>query len=230
MILEVYKITNNKNRKIYIGITNQGATTNRWYKHCSDANCGSDFPIHNAIRKYGRDNFQIEVIETVDDVEVLKEREIYWIKFYDSYNRKIGYNLTFGGDGTFGRFHSEETKDKIRQKHLGRKSSLETRNKQSISHKNRKYDHEEMSARAKQGNKKRWSNLNNRINQSVNNINNKVILQFDREMVFIKEYRSASEAARNIGKTHGNITSCALGKLKTAYGFIWKYKDNNLIL
>jgi group I intron endonuclease len=241
MILEVYKIINNKNGKIYVGITNQGVAV-RWCKHCSDANRNSTFSLHNAIRKYGKDNFKVEVIETVNceydwneeeyihDYDYLKEREIYWIKFYNSYNRKIGYNLTLGGDGTFGRFHSEETKDKIRQKHLGRKLPEELKDRLSEIHKNRSYDHDEMSKRAKKGNKKRWSNLDNRINFSINNANNKIILQYDLEMNFINEYRSASEAARKIGKTHGNISNCAKGKLKTAYGFIWKYKDINLIL
>lgn len=228
MILEVYKITNNKNGKIYVGITNQGATTNRWYKHCSDANCGSDFPIHNAIRKYGKDNFQIEVIEIIEneDFDYLKEREKYWIKELDSYNKRIGYNLTLGGDGTFGRFHSKETKDKIRQKAIGRKVSDISKKHMSDSHKKREYDHDEMSKRAKKGNKKRWSNLDNRINFSINNANNKLILQYDLKMNFINEYRSASEAARKMNKTHGNISNCAKGKLKTAYGYIWKYKEN----
>jgi len=127
-LLEVYKITNKGNDKIYVGITNQG-TSMRWCKHCSDANAGSAFALHNAIRKYGKDNFQIEVIETVEDVEVLKEREIYWIGFYRSYDRSKGYNLTLGGDGTFGRYHSKETKNKIRQKAIGRKHSKESKEK-----------------------------------------------------------------------------------------------------
>lgn len=74
--LEVYKLTNKENGKIYIGITNQGVTI-RWYKHCSDAIYGnSNFPIHNAIRKYGKDNFQVEVIEEIEneDYDYLKER------------------------------------------------------------------------------------------------------------------------------------------------------------
>jgi hypothetical protein len=52
--LEVYKITNKENGKIYIGITSQGVNQ-RWCKHCSDSTTGSTFPIHNAIRKYGKD-------------------------------------------------------------------------------------------------------------------------------------------------------------------------------
>lgn len=128
-MLEVYKIRNKKNGKIYIGITNQGVAT-RWHKHCSDAIYGnSDFPIHNAIRKHGKEEFQVEVIEVVeeDDYDQLKEREKYWIKEYNSYDRKYGYNLTLGGDGTFGRFHSEESKEKMRQKALGRKYSEEVK-------------------------------------------------------------------------------------------------------
>lgn len=50
-------------------------------------------------------------------------------------NREKGYNLTKGGDGTFGRMHSEETKEKIRQKALGRKASEETKKKMSESRK-----------------------------------------------------------------------------------------------
>jgi len=134
--MEVYRITNKINGKIYIGITNQGVAT-RWYKHVSDANSDSTFPIHNAIRKYGKENFQVETIYLLSedcDYEDLKNYERFWIAHYDSYNREIGYNLTLGGDGTFGRFHSEETKEKIRQKAIGRLRSKESieRQKQTI--------------------------------------------------------------------------------------------------
>lgn len=226
MKLEVYKITNLINGKIYIGITNQGSKV-RWCKHCSDSRQGSDFPIHNAIRKYGEDNFQIEVIEVIEneDYDYLKAREVYWVKVYDSYNREKGYNLTLGGDGTFGRFHSAETKEKIRQSKIGRKHSKESRHNMSESHKRLEYNHDEMSSRCKKGNGIRWSNLDNRKNASLNNKNNKAILQIDLEMNIIAEFRSSSEAARCIGKTHQNICKCALGKLPTAYGFIWRYKN-----
>lgn len=226
MELEVYKITNKVNGKIYIGITNQGVAT-RWYKHTSDSRGNSTFPLHNAIRKYGTDNFQIDVIEVVDDVEVLKERECYWIKEFNSYDRSKGYNLTLGGDGTFGRFHSQETKNKIRQKALGRVRSTQSKENQSKSIKEHNiFNHNEMSERAKKGNTIRWSNPESRKNASLSNVNNKIILQFDKEMNFITEHRSASEAARLINKTHQNICNCAKGKLKTAYGFIWKYKED----
>lgn len=222
--LEVYKITNKQNGKIYIGITNQGANTNRWYKHCSDANVGSTFPLHNAIRKYGKENFQIEVIEIIEneDFDYLKEREIYWIKELDSYNRKIGYNLTLGGDGTFGRFHSEETKDKIRQKALNRHPSDITRKNMSDAQKKVKRDYSKL---ANISNTKRWADPNNKIKASLNSKNRRDLVQYDSNMIFVKEFSSAVEAGKSIKKAPQNISRCAAGNLKTAYGFIWKYKE-----
>lgn len=127
---EVYKITNTITNKIYIGITNQGSGT-RYRKHWYDARTGDPCPIHRSMAKYGEENFKLEIIDFADTYEELKEKEKYWIKYYDSNNREKGYNLTEGGDGTFGRFHSEETKEKIRQKAIGRKASEETKKKMS---------------------------------------------------------------------------------------------------
>ena len=117
---EVYKIANNVNGKVYIGITSQGADV-RFGHHLYEARSGSTFPIHNAIRKYGVDNFTVETIAECESYEQLKELEKKFIKEYQSKLREFGYNLTDGGDGTFGRFHSEETKDKIRKKAQDRK-------------------------------------------------------------------------------------------------------------
>lgn len=209
MKLEVYKITNKRNGKIYIGITNQGVAV-RWCKHCSDARHNSEFPIHNAIRKHGEESFQIELIEEVDDVEVLKERETYWIKYHNSYNRDKGYNLTLGGDGTFGRFHSEETRDKIRQKALNRYPSKETRKQMSLGHQRHVYSEDELKIRSSNGIKTR-----------------RPVLQYLPDMTFVKEHISISQAASEVGTDRRNISSCLNSKNPNhihSAGFIWKYK------
>lgn len=54
-------------------------------------------PLYDAMRKYGVENFKIELVEEVP-IENLSEQERYWIQFYDSYG-KNGYNATLGGDG-----------------------------------------------------------------------------------------------------------------------------------
>jgi hypothetical protein len=131
-IFEVYKVTNKLNSKVYVGITNQGFKQ-RWYKHCSDSIRGSEFPLHNAIRKYGVDNFSIEVLEICNTSEELKSREQYWISILNSkVISNLGYNVTDGGDGTFGVKHSDETKEKIRQKAFEREISDITRYNMSM--------------------------------------------------------------------------------------------------
>lgn len=96
----IYKITNLVNQKCYIGQTIK-TVEKRWLVHQSDARRKNrysyNYPLYRAIRKYGIDNFSIETIEECDE-SILDEREIYWIKVYDSAS-KNGYNQTLGGGG-----------------------------------------------------------------------------------------------------------------------------------
>lgn len=93
----IYKITNLINNKVYIGQTVR-PLQRRWNQHIIDAQNHKNEKnhFHSAIRKYGKQNFKAEVIETCLE-EQLNEKEKYWINFYDSYNN--GYNSTLGGDG-----------------------------------------------------------------------------------------------------------------------------------
>ena len=52
------------------------------------------------------------------------------------------------------------------------------------------------------------------------------VLQFTKDGKFVNEYKSISEAARCTGINQGNIVSCLKGRLLTAGGFVWKYKNN----
>ena len=123
---EVYKITNKVTNKIYIGITNQGSGA-RYRHHWYEARTGEPAPIHKSMAKYGEDNFTLEVIDFAENAEELKEKEKYYIKFFNSKDRKIGYNLTDGGDGSLGRIPSEETREKIRKAHIGMKVPYKSR-------------------------------------------------------------------------------------------------------
>lgn len=89
----IYKITNIINNKVYIGQT-VNTIKQRWNKHCHSNGCRS---LYNAILKYGKENFNIEIIETLP-IEELDEREIYWINYYKSNNKKFGYNILLGGN------------------------------------------------------------------------------------------------------------------------------------
>ena len=91
----IYIIRNKINNKVYIGQTIQ--TLNIRFTAHKMASRIEDSKFYRAMRKYGEENFYIELLETVA-IESLNDREKYWIKQYDSYYN--GYNSTFGGDGT----------------------------------------------------------------------------------------------------------------------------------
>ena len=91
----IYKYTNQTNGKIYVGQTTTSLET-RHKKHLSQLNDNTYF--HKAIKKYGIENFSLEVLEKNIPLETLDEREIYWIKTLDCYYTSgKGYNLTKGG-------------------------------------------------------------------------------------------------------------------------------------
>lgn len=88
----IYKITNKVNGKSYIGQTRYTIEF-RWKQHQHKKD---NTYFHNAIHKYGIENFSIEILEKCN-IEDLNSREIFYIAKYDTF--KNGYNLTIGGDG-----------------------------------------------------------------------------------------------------------------------------------
>lgn len=98
MAIGIYKITNQINGKIYIGQSTD--IKKRWTAHKNNYNdiCSTQYDslFYKAIRKYGLENFTFEIIEECKADE-LNEKEIYWIKYYDSFNIEKGYNMTKGG-------------------------------------------------------------------------------------------------------------------------------------
>ena len=93
----IYKITNKINDNCYIGLSVD--IERRWKAHKQryrdSGNKEYDKVLYKAFRKYGIENFDFSILEECD-FSVLREREKYWIKFYDSYNH--GYNSTEGGE------------------------------------------------------------------------------------------------------------------------------------
>lgn len=94
----IYSITNRVNGKRYIGCTFR-PIAKRWDEHARAAARGSAYAIHGAIRKYGKENFSVEVIETVrGSHKELMATEVACIVMYNTLTPG-GYNLTPGGDG-----------------------------------------------------------------------------------------------------------------------------------
>lgn len=113
----IYLITNKINGKQYVGQTISGVKQ-RWSQHISDSKRGKNYPLHNAINKYGKDNFEISVLAKVYSIQGLNLLEKFFIKKIGTIV-PFGYNLQDGG-GSGGHLH-ESTRKKISLSQIGRK-------------------------------------------------------------------------------------------------------------
>ena len=212
----IYKITNTINNKIYIGQTVQSLNM-RWNKHTYDAKVNCDNlhrPLYNAFRKYGMDNFKIELIEEVPN-EKLNEREKHWINYYDSYNN--GYNATLGGDTTILYNYNEiaELYQKYQNasevaRQIGCQCTTVLRALKSL-------------------------NIEV-IKEPLIRSNSYKVNMFDLQNNYIKTFSRITDAAQylidhnyttnlNLSSIVGKIKLVCDKKRKTAYKFIWSYAD-----
>ena len=90
----IYLITNDINDKKYVGQTRE-TVRSRFNRHCRDTKHGPD-TIDEFIQTHGVSHFHVTTLEKVP-LEILNQRERYWIQVYDSYYN--GYNKTLGGQG-----------------------------------------------------------------------------------------------------------------------------------
>ena len=118
----IYKVTNLLNNKIYVGQTHK-TLEYRKQQHLNTAKRGKGSRFHEALRKYGFENFKFEILEdNIETIEDLNNRERYWISYYNSYMH--GYNSTKGGDDnpmfndiSFARHSSKVKSIEWRQEH-----------------------------------------------------------------------------------------------------------------
>lgn len=96
-IYKIYKHTF-PNKKVYIGLTCK-SINDRW----SNGEGYKTQFVYKAIKKYGWENIKHEVIYYANTLDEANQKEMFYIKKYNSNNCKFGYNLTLGGDGVKGR-------------------------------------------------------------------------------------------------------------------------------
>lgn len=223
-------------------------------KYCTLATCNKLSKFDAARKKYGLDKFEYKIIEEIEieDKNQLKnklnELEIYYIKEYNSFFD--GYNSTEGGHS--GKL-SEETKIKISKSLFGRKMSeltkrnftfkghfhsIETKQKLSDIAKARFLNKENHPMFGKHHSKEsKIKNSNSRKGKCVGkeNGNCKSINVYDKSLTFLKHFNCIVDGIRWLNLEYnknvdiyqpGQIVKCCKGKIKTAYGLIWKYSDN----
>lgn len=107
----IYKLLNLVTQKCYIGSAlNIG---DRIDSHWGMLNRGSHHSkrLQRSWDKHGGDSFAVNVVEIVEDVEFLVEREQFWIDHFDSY--KHGYNSSPTAGSQLGYKHTEQSKERM---------------------------------------------------------------------------------------------------------------------
>ena len=120
----VYMTTNRVNGKRYIG--------KKVSKKFEPNYLGSGTYLKNAISKYGSENFSVEVIEECSSRDILCQREMYWISYYNAAESPNFYNMSYGGEcgwnyykfkehnPFYGKHHTPETRLKLQEHALER--------------------------------------------------------------------------------------------------------------
>lgn len=109
----IYKIVNTYNNKLYVGscIGQYLRKGQHWHKLRKGIHDNSH--LQSAWNKYGEDSFIFEVLEHVDNVNSLIEREQYWIDLLDVCNRSKGYNKAPKAGSNLGRKMSKTSRNKM---------------------------------------------------------------------------------------------------------------------
>ena len=242
----IYRIYNKLDNKSYIGKTKRHYSI-RINEHFRKEN---NRHLNNAFEKYGKENFDYEILEECKTEEELNSKEIFYIEKY----KENCYNFRSGGEGGS---HSEETKLKISKSNCGKKLTEASLEKLKIAGK-----------KASDKAKKKVICINNNeifestkacgkvlmlspssvaacCNKKISYVGKGLVFRFldnyskeekienieikrmVREVQCIETgeiFSSPSVAGKKIGIAGSIIANCCKGKLKTAYrGLHWKY-------
>jgi len=237
----IYKITCNANKMIYIGQSKDIKRRFSHHKYTLKKNKSHNKHLQYAWNKYGKDDFDFEIIEMVD-MDEIDEREKYWIEYYDSY--KQGFNQTEGGSGIG---HNNKV-----YKYTGFKD-----NKQKIianlNTGERFYSFEELNKRYKISNPYYFKNIIDDINAGIRftaigyywcydyygiddneELQNRIKLKeksFSLKPIKIinittgEIFESINEAGKYYNIPNGQISNCINKKVKSAHGYVFMRYD-----
>lgn len=219
------------NGKKYVGITSL-IPEKRWLK-------GRGYTRHilikNAIKKYGWENINHDVVMTGMTREEACQREIQSIAILRTTDINYGYNLNCGGDlkipnsetlakisgknhwnygNPHGFKHTDETKRKLSEDRMGANNAnygktLTEEHKQKLS---KRMSGDKNPFKGKKHKDGLFANRRKPIIQK-DIITNKIIKVWD----------SAWEIEMKLGISHSNIARCCRGKIKKSHGYVWEY-------
>lgn len=126
----VYTIKNAANNKTYVGSSVDFKARIRQHKKQLDKNKHHNVHLQRAWEKYGKNFFIFSLVEECD-VSLLLEREQHWIDFFETTNRKKGYNICPNAGSCLGCKRTDEVRKNMSKGKIGRpgpKHSQKTKN------------------------------------------------------------------------------------------------------
>lgn len=212
--MENYKVYIHKfpNGKAYVGITRQEPKV-RWGG--GNGYVRNEY-MHRAIKKYGWENIEHIILFDGLSEEDACEIEKSLIKKYRTNEKEFGYNIESGGQCSN---LVESTKQKLREAHIGKSASEETREKMRAS-RNR------FISENPEEYKKIMENMMLAVEKAAE-LKRKPVIQYDLDGKFLAVWNSTREAERVLGIHHSHIAECCnkLPKHNTAGGYRWEYAD-----
>lgn len=209
------------NGKKYVGLTTQKNINRRWQG-------GRGYKIqplvYRAILKYGWKNIVHQVFECETEAE-MKYLERYLISYYQSNNPKYGYNISSGGDGVNG---VPSKRRRAVNQYDKQGNLIKTWDSIFSIEEELNYSHSNISACT---HKRKISAygfywfFTNETPIFKTKWTHRKVLQYSLTGEFIAEFENSVEAGKSLGKNGSSITKCCNGKLKSAYNFIWIWKQ-----
>lgn len=207
----MYCHTNKLNNKKYVGITSE-KPEKRWknglgYKH--------NPYFYNAIKKYGWEEFDHDILFTGLSKKEAEEKEIALIAKWNLTSREFGYNIESGGN--LGKKLSEETKRKLSE-HAKKQMTPEARQhlRECTLRQFAMKGHPTKGHVCSEEKKRKISNSHS--------FHKKKIGQYTLNGELIKIFESLHQLERETGYFRSAITNYLKGKSEYCYGFIWKYE------
>lgn len=224
MSYSVYKHTT-PSGKVYIGITSK-PVKERWLNGRGYA---KNEHFWNAIKKYGWDNIEHQVLVSGLSKDEASEVEKMYIALYRSHEIKHGYNLTEGGET--GIVHTMESRRKLSESRKGQRYNVGVpfteERKRHLSE-----NHADVSGEKNPmyGKKKPAEEIERRQSHRVYKYGSenpcaRPILQLDMNGNIVKRWGSIIEAAEVYCRT--SIKDCLRGRYKQHRGYQWRYADEN---
>ena len=197
-----YMVTNNINGKVYVG-------SHSWKGEGLDANYyGSGTAITRAVKKYGKENFQVEVLYYYDTVEECRADEERILTEYNVKDCPYSYNCKNAAVGW-----TSEDKKGHKHHYYGKHLSEEHRKKMSEAHKG-------------ENNPNYGRHFSDEFRKKLSQANNyrKIpVVAIQKDTGKIRVFESQHECARKLNLDRKDIYSCLKGKRKSAGGYTFKY-------